>query len=41
MFVHADQGLFMVDGTTVQNGYELVLALGMASLVFAAGGGGG
>ncbi|MCP9978715.1 DoxX family protein [Actinomadura madurae] len=41
VFVHADQGLFMVDGTTVQNGYELVLALGMASLVFAAGGGGG
>jgi putative oxidoreductase len=40
VFVHADQGLFMVDGTTVQNGYELVLALGMASLVFAAGGGG-
>jgi putative oxidoreductase len=40
VFVHADQGLFMVDGATVQNGYELVLALGMASLVFAAGGGG-
>ncbi|TDD66779.1 DoxX family protein [Actinomadura darangshiensis] len=40
IFIHADQGLFMVDGTTVQNGYELVLALGMASLLFAAGGGG-
>lgn len=40
IFVHADQGLFMVDGKTVQNGYELVLALGVASLLFAAGGGG-
>ena len=40
IFVHADQGLFMVDGGTVQDGYELVLALGMASLLFAAGGGG-
>ena len=40
IFVHADQGLFLVDGGTVQNGYELVAALGMASLVFAAGGGG-
>jgi putative oxidoreductase len=40
VFVHADQGLFVVDGATVQNGYELVVALGMASLLFAAGGGG-
>ncbi|GAA1832181.1 DoxX family protein [Actinomadura chokoriensis] len=40
IFVHADQGLFVVDGGTLRNGYELVLALGMASLVFAAGGGG-
>ncbi|MFB4311881.1 DoxX family protein [Actinomadura sp. GTD37] len=40
VFVHADQGLFVVDEGTVRNGYELVLALGMASLVFAAGGGG-
>ncbi|GAA4242795.1 hypothetical protein GCM10022254_77150 [Actinomadura meridiana] len=40
VFVHADEGLFMVDGNTVQNGYELVLVLGLASLVFAAGGGG-
>ncbi|MFA1545831.1 DoxX family protein [Actinomadura chokoriensis] len=40
LFVHADQGLFMVDEGTVGNGYELVLALGMASLLFAAGGGG-
>ncbi|WP_433473424.1 DoxX family protein [Spirillospora sp. CA-142024] len=39
-FVHADQGLFMVDGDSVRNGYELVVALGMASLLFAAGGGG-
>ncbi|XRQ12814.1 DoxX family protein [Actinomadura welshii] len=40
IFVHADKGLFMVDGESVRNGYELVLALGMVSLVFAAGGGG-
>ena len=40
VFVHADKGLFMVDGDSVRNGYELVLALGMISLVFAAGGGG-
>ena len=40
LFVHADQGLFMVDGQTVKNGYELVLVLGLASLLFAAGGGG-
>jgi putative oxidoreductase len=40
IFVHADEGLFVVDGATIQNGYELVLALGMVSLVFAAGGGG-
>jgi putative oxidoreductase len=40
VFVHADQGLFMVDEGAVRNGYELVVALGMASLVFAAGGGG-
>ncbi|TDB93052.1 DoxX family protein [Actinomadura sp. 7K534] len=40
VFVHVDQGLFMVDGENVQNGYELVLALGMVSLLFAAGGGG-
>lgn len=40
VFVHAAEGLFMVDGGTVENGYELVLTLGMASLLFAAGGGG-
>ncbi|NVI93064.1 DoxX family protein [Actinomadura sp. BRA 177] len=40
IFVHAGEGLFVVDGATIQNGYELVLALGMISLVFAAGGGG-
>ncbi|NKZ07713.1 DoxX family protein [Actinomadura latina] len=40
IFVHGDQGLFVVDGGTFRNGYELVVALGMASLVFAAGGGG-
>ncbi|MBO2451741.1 DoxX family protein [Actinomadura barringtoniae] len=40
VFVHADNGLFLVDGTKVKNGYELVLVLGLASLVFALGGGG-
>jgi putative oxidoreductase len=40
IFVHADKGLFLVDGKSVQNGYELVVALGMAGLLFAAGGGG-
>ncbi|MGI5208000.1 DoxX family membrane protein [Spirillospora sp. CA-108201] len=40
VFVHADQGLFMVDGETVQNGYELVVVLAAAGLLFAAGGGG-
>ncbi|TDC50885.1 DoxX family protein [Actinomadura sp. KC345] len=40
VFVHAGEGLFLVDGTTVENGFELVLVLGMASLLFAAGGGG-
>ncbi|MGP4023745.1 DoxX family protein [Actinomadura sp. 3N407] len=40
VFVHADEGLFLVDGANVENGFELVLVLGMASLLFAAGGGG-
>ncbi|TMQ90614.1 DoxX family protein [Actinomadura soli] len=40
VFVHAGEGLFMVDGATVENGYELVLVLGLASLLFAAGAGG-
>ncbi|WP_141583093.1 DoxX family protein [Actinomadura sp. WMMA1423] len=40
IFVHAEHGLFLVDGKSIQNGYELVVALGMASLLFAAGGGG-
>jgi putative oxidoreductase len=40
IFVHADKGLFLVDGKSVQNGYELVVALGLAGLLFAAGGGG-
>ncbi|RSN43199.1 DoxX family protein, partial [Actinomadura sp. WAC 06369] len=40
LFVHADQGLFMVDGDRAQNGYELVVALGMAALLLAAGAGG-
>ncbi|MBE1537964.1 DoxX family protein [Actinomadura algeriensis] len=40
LFVHADRGLFMVDGDRAQNGYELVVALGMAALLFAAGAGG-
>jgi putative oxidoreductase len=40
IFVHADKGLFLVDTTKVRNGYELVLVLGLASLLFALGGGG-
>ncbi|WP_084262844.1 DoxX family protein [Actinomadura formosensis] len=40
VFVHADQGLFLVDGGRVRDGYELALVLGMAGLLFAAGGGG-
>jgi putative oxidoreductase len=40
IFVHAEHGIFLVDGGNVSNGFELVLILGLASLVFAAGGGG-
>jgi len=40
VFVHADKGLFLVDETRIKNGYELVLVLGLASLLFALGGGG-
>ncbi|HEY0541092.1 MAG TPA: DoxX family protein [Actinoallomurus sp.] len=40
IFVHAKHGIFLVDGGNVSNGFELVLILGLASLVFAAGGGG-
>jgi putative oxidoreductase len=40
IFVHAKHGIFLVDGGNVRNGFELVLILGLASLVFAAGGGG-
>jgi putative oxidoreductase len=40
VFVHAKHGIFLVDKGNVHNGFELVLVLGLASLVFAAGGGG-
>ncbi|MFG2003235.1 DoxX family protein [Spirillospora sp. NPDC048911] len=40
VFVHADQGLMVVEGDKVGYGYELVLVLGLASLLFAAGAGG-
>jgi putative oxidoreductase len=40
IFVHAGHGVFLVDGGKVRNGFELVLVLGLAALVFAAGGGG-
>lgn len=40
IFVHAKHGIFLVNGTKVHNGFELVLVLGLAALVFAAGGGG-
>jgi putative oxidoreductase len=40
IFVHAKHGIFLVDGGNVRNGFELVLVLGLASLLFAAGGAG-
>ncbi|GAA2583854.1 DoxX family protein [Actinomadura fulvescens] len=40
VFVHADQGLMVVEGDKVGYGYELVLVLGLASLLFAVGAGG-
>jgi putative oxidoreductase len=40
VFVHAKHGIFLVDRGTVHNGFELVVVLGLAALVFAAGGGG-
>jgi putative oxidoreductase len=40
VFVHAKHGILLVDNGRVRNGFELVLVLGVASLVFAAGGGG-
>jgi putative oxidoreductase len=40
IFVHAKHGIFLVDDGRVHNGFELVLVLGLAALVFAAGGGG-
>ena len=39
-FVHAGKGVFLIDGGAARNGFELVLVLGVASLLFAAGGGG-
>jgi putative oxidoreductase len=40
IFVHAKHGIFLVDNARVNNGFELVLVLGLAALVFAAGGAG-
>lgn len=40
IFVHAKHGLLLVDSGRVHNGFELVLTLGLAALVFAAGGAG-
>ncbi|GAA2413629.1 hypothetical protein GCM10010191_24260 [Actinomadura vinacea] len=40
VFVHAGDGLFLVDDGTARNGFELVLVLGLASLLFAVGAGG-
>ncbi|MBC6461362.1 DoxX family protein [Actinomadura sp. HBU206391] len=39
-FVHAENGVFLVNEGTAENGFELVLVLGVASLLFAAGGAG-
>ncbi len=40
VFVHAKHGIFLVNNGHAHNGFELVLVLGLASLVFAAGGAG-
>ncbi|GAA2106123.1 DoxX family protein [Actinomadura alba] len=40
VFVHADNGVFLVNEGSVENGFELVLVLAVASLLFAAGGAG-
>lgn len=40
VFLHAKHGIFLVDNGRVRNGFELVLVLGVAALVFAAGGSG-
>jgi len=40
VFVHAKHGIFLVDKGNVHNGFELVLVLGLAALIFAASGGG-
>jgi putative oxidoreductase len=40
LFVHLENGLFIVDQGEVRNGFELALALGLASLLLAAAGGG-
>lgn len=39
-FVHAKHGIFLVDNGVVKNGGELAIVLGLAALVFAAGGAG-
>jgi len=40
IFVHGKHGIFLVDGGKVHNGFELVLVLGVAAALFAAGAGG-
>ncbi|WP_119727820.1 DoxX family protein [Thermomonospora amylolytica] len=40
VFVHGGNGVFLVDQGQARGGFELVLVLGLASLLFAAGGGG-
>jgi putative oxidoreductase len=39
-FVHAENGIFLVNDGTTENGFELALVLAAASLLFAAGGAG-
>jgi putative oxidoreductase len=39
-FIHAKHGIFLVHNGKVSNGFELVLSLGLAALIFATGGGG-
>jgi putative oxidoreductase len=40
VFIHAEHGVFVVDRGTPRNGFELVLVLGLASLLFAVADGG-
>src|SRR4051812_2531831 len=40
VFIHAKHGILLVDKGGIRDGFELVLVLGLAALIFAAGGAG-